>query len=364
MPKNRYTPDPAPDKARTFLARYGATVLRGGIAAIPTALFTYGALLELSPQETWFISYILAHKWDEDLPYPSLRRMAERTGLSVRQLHRIKDAIVEKGYLVLVPRHRAEDGGQDSNAYDFSGLFGRIEELLRVDGRTVSTQQEAPYPDSRSDPPPLRAVAAEAPPRRPTVSTRAPAPAPSMAVGPVTPATPGVRARAAVGAVTPMTPGPVTKWSAGSKTRATPGEGTTTTPGPETAPPPPPLSPESHEKRPDEKPPEKPQERRDSNHFSPFVMAVASDLSRELGDSAHEVANMTQANHLWQESGLDEAAFVALMQEARQRTRRAQGGQGHGLIENRAAYYFSVLRGLVGVLVQRPDPVLPDAGLL
>ena len=74
MPKTRYAPDPPPDKTRSFLARYGATVLRGGIAAIPTALFTYQARLDLSPQEVWFISYILAHKWDEDLPYPSLHQ--------------------------------------------------------------------------------------------------------------------------------------------------------------------------------------------------------------------------------------------------------------------------------------------------
>src|SRR6476661_642656 len=163
MPMDRAAPGPGADKSYTFLARYGSTILRGGIAAIPTALFTYQALLDLSPQEVWFISYILAHKWDEDLPYPSLRKMAERTGLSVRQLHRIKDAIVEKGYLLLVPRHRAEDGGQDSNAYDFGGLFGRIEELLRADGRTVSTQQEAPYPELGGEPPPLRAVAAPTP---------------------------------------------------------------------------------------------------------------------------------------------------------------------------------------------------------
>jgi hypothetical protein len=79
-------------------------------------------------------------------------------------------------------------------------------------------------------------------------------------------------------------------------------------------------------------------------------MAVASDLSRELGDQAHELSNMSQANRLWQESGLDEATFVALMQEARARTRRAQGGQGAGLIANRASYYFQVLRGLVAGL--------------
>src|SRR6476646_6037965 len=152
MPKPRVAPDPTADKTRSFLARYGSTVLRGGIAAIPTALFTYQALLDLSPQEVWFISYILAHKWDEDLPYPSLRKMAERTGLSVRQLHRIKDAIVEKGYLHLVPRRRADDGGQDSNAYDFAGLFGRIEELLRAEGRLAEQRQRAPYPEPGADP--------------------------------------------------------------------------------------------------------------------------------------------------------------------------------------------------------------------
>ena len=127
MPKTRHPPD-ATDKTHTFLARYGATVLRGGIAAIPTAIFTYQALLDLSPQETWFISYILAHKWDEDLPYPSLRKMGERTGLSVRQLHRIKDSMVEKGYLQLVPRHRAEDGGQDSNA-----CISRVRHSAQID---------------------------------------------------------------------------------------------------------------------------------------------------------------------------------------------------------------------------------------
>src|SRR5215212_7646517 len=206
MPRTRYAPDPPPDKTRSFLARYGATVLRGGIAAIPTALFTYQALLDLSPQETWFISYILAHKWDEDLPYPSLRKMAERTGLSVRQLHRIKDAIVEKGYLLLVPRHRAEDGGQDSNAYDFGGLFGRMEELLRADGRLVEGRQGAPYPEAGGEPPPLRSVAAQTP--RPAPVAQRPA---RVSAGAVTSVTPGGPTRASRGGVTSVTPGGMTE---------------------------------------------------------------------------------------------------------------------------------------------------------
>ncbi len=345
MPKNRYPGDAASDKTRTFLARYGATVLRGGIAAIPTAIFTYQALLDLSPQETWFISYILAHKWDEDLPYPSLRKMAERTGLSVRQLHRIKDAIVEKGYLQLVPRHRAEDGGQDSNAYDFGGLFGRIEELLRNDGRLVEERQAAPYPEVGGEPPPLRSVAAQAPPAKRAVAARATAAAvPSASPGGVTAVTLGWESRESPGGVTGMSPGAGTGATAGPVTPTTPAHGTRRPPGAATRLARPPVPPESHEKKPSQEPPP---EQGDSNRFSPFVMAVASDLSRELGDQDHEVANMSQANRLWQESGLDEAAFVALMQEARRRTRRAQGAQGPGVVANRAAYYFQVLRGLL-----------------
>ena len=86
---------------------------------------------------------------------------------------------------------------------------------------------------------------------------------------------------------------------------------------------------------------------------SPGAVEMIGAISRELGDSTHEVANMTQANRLWQESGLDEAAFVTLLQEARQRTRRAQGGQGTGVIDNRAAYYFHVVRQLVTALVEQ-----------
>ena len=344
MPKTRHPAD-ATDKTHTFLARYGATVLRGGIAAIPTAIFTYQALLDLSPQETWFISYILAHKWDEDLPYPSLRKMGERTGLSVRQLHRIKDAIIEKGYLQLVPRHRAEDGGQDSNAYDFGGLFGRIEELLRADGRLVEERQAAPYPEAGGEPPPLRSVAAQAPPRpRPGAARTARSTVPSPSPGGVTAASPGGTSRMSPGGVTAVTPGGVTRTTRGAATDSSPGRATRVAAGPGTRPARPPVSTESHEKSPAQ---ETPQEPGDSNRFSPYVMAVASDLSRELGDAAHEVANMSQANRLWQESGRDEAAFVELMQEARRRTRRAQGAQGPGAVANRAAYYFQVLRGLV-----------------
>ncbi len=74
---------------RSFLERFGATILQGGIASIPSALYFYHAEVGLSAQEVWFTGYILAYKWDEDLPYPSLVKMEERSGMSRRNLLRI-----------------------------------------------------------------------------------------------------------------------------------------------------------------------------------------------------------------------------------------------------------------------------------
>src|SRR5207249_4637346 len=88
--------------------------------------------LRLTPQLVWFISAILAHKWDADLPYPSLRRMAEETGVSQQMLHTYKKKLVEDGLLVILNR-QTQLGGKDTNYYDFNPLMARLEELLRRD---------------------------------------------------------------------------------------------------------------------------------------------------------------------------------------------------------------------------------------
>ena len=57
----------------------------------------------------WFIVYILSFQWSTELPYPSLRKMAQNTGYSERQIHRIKDSLYIAGYLRVIER-RAADG--------------------------------------------------------------------------------------------------------------------------------------------------------------------------------------------------------------------------------------------------------------
>lgn len=114
----------------SFLERFGPTLLQGGITPIPSTLYRYQGALGLTAQEVWFVSYILMYRWDDALPYPSLIRMAADTGMSRRNLQRIKDSLVAKRVLVLIPRHTPE-GRQDSNAYDFRPLFAQLEWCIR-----------------------------------------------------------------------------------------------------------------------------------------------------------------------------------------------------------------------------------------
>ncbi|HET6313769.1 MAG TPA: hypothetical protein VFH60_08040, partial [Chloroflexia bacterium] len=130
----------------SFAARFGRLILQHGIAAIPSALYHYQGEMQLSAQQVWLVSYILSHKWDEDLPYPSLKKMARCTTLSLSQLQRIKNSLCDMGYLKVYPRFD-EKQGQNTNAYDFSGLFDRLEELITGDApvaNEIRAESEGP----------------------------------------------------------------------------------------------------------------------------------------------------------------------------------------------------------------------------
>ena len=81
--------------------------------------------------------------------------------------------------------------------------------------------------------------------------------------------------------------------------------------------------------------------------YSAYIAGGIFDHSAELGDAAHKAANSTQAHRLWQASGRDEAAFVALLHEARTRVRKGQGQQGSGSITNKMGHYFRCLAALL-----------------
>jgi hypothetical protein len=124
-----------------YFARFGEIIARNGIASIPDAIFSFQKELGLSVGECWFVAQILRFKWTTELPRPSLHKMSDYTGVSLRTLFRYKSSLEEKGYLKVVNRYR-ENGGQDTNYYDFTPMFEKIISLLNEKEVTVNPIEE------------------------------------------------------------------------------------------------------------------------------------------------------------------------------------------------------------------------------
>jgi hypothetical protein len=95
------------------------------------------------------------------------------------------------------------------------------------------------------------------------------------------------------------------------------------------------------------KPEETPRIRSSIPGYSPYIAAIVSDFSRELGDAVHEASNIKQALNLWEHSALPEAQFIDLVHEAKKLTRRYQSRPSWDAMENKMAYLFTTLRDLL-----------------
>jgi hypothetical protein len=144
------TPEAGEAPDTSFTARFGRVIAREGLAAVPQALFTYQGALALSPQQLWFVCYILSYQWATALPYPSINKMVVRTGYSEAHLHAIKNELIEKGYLRVIHRYRQADGGQDNNGYDFSGLLDAINRQLQFAAPPLLPEPEVAPPVGRT----------------------------------------------------------------------------------------------------------------------------------------------------------------------------------------------------------------------
>jgi AraC-like DNA-binding protein len=358
-------PFDAPDTYRrdnSFVARFGRVISRYGVAAIPKALFSFQKEMGLDPQQVWLICYILSYQWDTALPYPSVAKMAAQTGYSKVRLHEIKASLVETGYLRIIHR-QTDEGGWDANAYDFSGLMDAIRERLEPREKEETTAGLANIAGDYGEtieglPRRKRRGANGRPAARPTDTEFTRVPDNSLTTG-----SDSQFIRPTDNKITRVTDTEFT-WDTASRhtKRVKPAPGGPPTPGL-----PGPLTKGVHKVEAQKEA----LNRDDSNQlspiengkiedvsqgkkypiipgFSPYMAAIITDFSLELEDRDHITVNVSQAMRLWKTSGLDEQQFVELLIESRKRVRTYQGKQGLGTINNKMAYFFRVLRQLVG----------------
>ncbi len=385
------------ERDTSFVARYGRVITRYGVAAVPRALFTCSAGLGMTPQQVWFVAYIFSYQWDTALPYPSIMRMAALTGYTPAYLHRLKASLVERDYLRLVHRTKA-DGGQDSNAYDFSPLLEEIGKLLQPPAAPQATRTEDPAedPTGPTNDDPRLASRVERRPRRGSLAARQRHDRQADLVSTkeelrATHATNGRNGKAHKigGDIEYMTPrdspysGPnVTEYRAEDDMKyrgvrdtgyippnaaqyTDPGDTQFAGPATEASQRPmtkrleAPTTLSEHEV--EAKHPEKDEEddlsqpslskgangNGSHSEHSNYIAQVITDFSYELGDQQHVIANAGQALRLWRSSSLDEHQFVEMMYNAKRSTREAQGKHGASGLSNKMAYFFACLRRLV-----------------
>lgn len=123
VPLRPLTPDQASDK------KWGKAVMKLGFCIIPSILLRAQQRLGLNPTQLAVLLQLCDYWWDHDRkPFPSKETLAERLGLSARQVQRYMAELEEAGLLVRKDRY-AVNGGRLTNEYDLSGLVEKLKKI-------------------------------------------------------------------------------------------------------------------------------------------------------------------------------------------------------------------------------------------
>ena len=128
--------------ARSSEKKWGEDVMKHGFCIVPSLLLRAQRRLGLNPTQLALLLQLCDHWWDvERKPYPSKKLLAERLGLSPRQVQRHIADLECNGLVARIPRREAH-GGKTSNIYDLSGLVDRLKGL-EPDFRNVEKRVRA-----------------------------------------------------------------------------------------------------------------------------------------------------------------------------------------------------------------------------
>jgi DNA-binding MarR family transcriptional regulator len=122
---HKLEPEPQPKPARDVVTRWGGDprIKKEGFVPIPKRFLDYHAALKpysITVAEALFIIHLMWYKWDEKPPYPSLKTLARRMGVTAIYARRIARSLEGKGLLKRLPRSGY------TNAFDVTPLFKKL----------------------------------------------------------------------------------------------------------------------------------------------------------------------------------------------------------------------------------------------
>ena len=122
----------APGKAkstRQSADKWGAEVMALGFCVLPSLLLRAQQRLGLNPTQLAVLLQLADFWWDQKRkPFPKKSDLAERLGLSERQIQRHIADLEQAGLVSRIPRTRSRRG-KISKEYDLSGLVARLKAL-------------------------------------------------------------------------------------------------------------------------------------------------------------------------------------------------------------------------------------------
>jgi len=106
--------------------KWGAKVIALGFCILPSLLLRAQRRLRLSPTQLAVLIQLADFWWDAGRkPFPKKADLAQRLGLSDRQVQRYIAELEEAGFVKRIER-RASHRGKISNEYDLQGLVDKL----------------------------------------------------------------------------------------------------------------------------------------------------------------------------------------------------------------------------------------------
>ena len=103
---------------------FGDNVLQAGFLVTPHLLLRHYRALDLQAEHLVFLQLLMEITWDFAAPPNTMRKLADRMGVSLRTVQRYSEYVAERGLVEIYEQF--EEGAQVENCYDLAPLFARL----------------------------------------------------------------------------------------------------------------------------------------------------------------------------------------------------------------------------------------------
>jgi DNA-binding transcriptional ArsR family regulator len=107
--------------------RLTPALAKRGFTPVPSVFLDHYWKMKVTPTEAMVVVHLLSYKWTPKHPYPRLRVIADKMGLTPTTVRSYLRSLEKKNLVKRIPR-----SGQ-SNEFDLNPLFAKLEEIVKLE---------------------------------------------------------------------------------------------------------------------------------------------------------------------------------------------------------------------------------------